>query len=131
MCVRAREGAVWREREGEGRRKRERARAVEEGEAIACVHGDFELIHRRILISPSSSPRPRAALVPFPCLSRFAHAFLWPCSSRSGDFFGFMDPRHVIFVVRGMCMSMSWCSSPPWCHGCSCEFWEEPAVRLV
>uniref|UniRef100_A0A8R7K1R9 Uncharacterized protein n=1 Tax=Triticum urartu TaxID=4572 RepID=A0A8R7K1R9_TRIUA len=30
--------------------------------------------------------RLRAALVPFPCLSRFAHAFLWPCSSRSGDF---------------------------------------------
>uniref|UniRef100_A0A453AC23 Uncharacterized protein n=1 Tax=Aegilops tauschii subsp. strangulata TaxID=200361 RepID=A0A453AC23_AEGTS len=37
--------------------------AAEEAEAIASVHGDSELIHRRILISSPSSLRSPAALV--------------------------------------------------------------------
>jgi hypothetical protein len=45
-----------------------RARAAAEGEAIPRVHGDLELIRRRILTASSSFSSPAAALVGCPCL---------------------------------------------------------------
>ena len=69
-----------------------------------AIHGDSELFHRSILISPPFSLRPPAAEVGSPCLSRPPVYFCWCCGlvvPDLGEFRrrGFVD--HLFVVVHG------------------------------